>query len=440
MNEIMGHMINSFVSATTELLLPCLVGSFLIAAFLRTIIYFTVRCEYKFATEFEKRVHRYLAHEGPQEPIHSFHQLVKKILETTYYEIFELKKKYRRRRFDNVTTLTDRMFLIQEGVARLIKDALSQTQYLKKGDKTPRFLDISKYVFGANPVFNRVLGILPMGVFNDILNILPGIFVIGGIFGNFLGVMQALPQLSNMDITNVDATKKVMDAFLLHVAFSMGTSIVGIGFSVIMTILNAAMNPEGTYLSMVNKFTSSMEFLWNDTDNNEMAGDENVDRRTVAFANRAAKGAEAPAKDPLQKINDPLLDAWAPEGQEKPNQSILKPTPPVNLDIGKRAADKRGMAGAPVLITPPPAEEVKAASVALVEVAPPQTTTIKEEAAQHEEKLRALQKERDATREKLTRGELNEAEWIARDQAMFQEEERLKRLLESMAESDQEAA
>src|SRR5690606_27772164 len=129
-----------------------------------------------------------------------------------------------------------------EGAKRLITDTLSQTKYLHKGGKEPKFLDISRWVFESNPVFNRVVGVFPTGVFHDILNIFPGLFVIGGIFGTFLGVMQALPMLSEMDITNVESTKAIMDSFLLKMAFSMGTSVVGIILSVAMTMLNALLN------------------------------------------------------------------------------------------------------------------------------------------------------------------------------------------------------
>ena len=141
-----------------------------------------------------------------------------------------------------------------------------------------------------------------MGMFNDLLNILPGLFVIGGIFGTFLGVMSALPELSHMDIANPEITKKVLDAFLLKLAYSMSTSIMGIMFSVGMTILNATMSPDGTYLSMVNKFTSSLEFLWNDTDTNELAQVESpaaADRRAVLFTNLSAKAARNVETSPV---------------------------------------------------------------------------------------------------------------------------------------------
>jgi hypothetical protein len=322
MTEIINQIINFIVYYSNITLMPLMFVAFFIGVLLRGLIYFTVRCEYMFSLEMEKRVHKHLAHEDQIDRITSFHQLTKKILENTYFEVFELKRKYRRRRFDHITSVTDRVFLIQEGVARLIKDTLSQTKYLRKGGRVPKFLDISKFVFGANPVFNKVLGIFPMGVFNDILNILPGLFVIGGIFGTFVGVMQALPALGQMDISDVAATKSTMDAFLLNMAFSMGTSIVGIVLSVVMTIINALMAPEGIFVNMVNKYTSSLEFLWNDTLNNELGNTDKgvpADRRIVAFANTMQK--------PKPNLQDLFLEPSASLERE------LRESPPVDRGI-----------------------------------------------------------------------------------------------------------
>lgn len=305
-NEIMNQIIQHIVVYSNLFLLPLMCVGFGLGAFFRWVIYFTVRCEYRFACEFEKRVHKQLAHEEGSFKITSFHMLTKKILENTYYEHFELKRKFHRRRFDQVTSITDRFFLIREGAARLIKDTLSQTQYLRKDGKHPKFVEISKFVFNSNPVFNRVLGALPMGLFHDLVNILPGLFVIGGIFGTFNGVMQALPQLGHMDISNVEATKKVMDTFLLNIAFSMGTSILGIAFSVAMTVLNSTMSPDSLFINAVNKFTSSLEFLWNETATNDLARDElrfpgeKPDRRAYGFAESQAPAAYQ-QQDPLER-------------------------------------------------------------------------------------------------------------------------------------------
>ncbi len=288
LNQYISQGVLLIVHVGDDLLRPMMLAVFAFAIFLRLLIYFTVKWEGAFAAEFEKRVHKRLSDPDYEPNITSFHELVRKILHRTHEEFYNLKRKYRRRRFDQVTALAERLFLIVEGANRLINDTLSQTKYLRKDGQAPRFVEISKFVFESNPVFNRVLGVFPLGMCNDLLNILPGLFVVCGIFGTFLGVMGALPSLSNINVGDPAATKATMDAFLLKMAFSMGNSIIGICFSVIVQVMNAMLNPEGIYYSMVNKFTASLEFLWNDTSDNlvKKTGVTAVDRRVVAFANQ----------------------------------------------------------------------------------------------------------------------------------------------------------
>lgn len=315
MNEIMNQLVTQISQVSSHVLLPFMFGVFLFGVFFRWVIWFTVRCQFRFAAEFEKRVHKYMAHEEESIKIASFHMLAKKTLETTYYEHFELKRKFHRRRFDSVTSIADRLFLIREGAARLIKDTLSQTQYLKREKTQPQFLEISKFVFGSNPVFNRVLGALPMGLFHDLICILPGLFVIGGIFGTFIGVMNGLPSLSTMDISNVEMTQKLMGTFITQMAFSMGTSVVGILLSVMMTVLNSMLSPEGLYLQTISKFTSALEFLWNDTLTNERSQESLMLGSFSGPEDRRKLGYQSPMKPPpmgdSQEIikEDPLEEA-----------------------------------------------------------------------------------------------------------------------------------
>jgi len=282
LNELIHHGITIIVGIGTVYLLPAMVVLFTFGVVVRMVMYFTTRCEYLFAVEFEKRMYSYLADPERKKHGSSFHHVTKNLLEKTYHEHFELKQKYKRRRFDHITSITDRLFLIQAGAMRLVTDTLSQTKYLQRGNREPRFLDIAKFVFSSNPMFNRIMGIFPVGVFHDTISILPGIFLVSGIFGTFLGTMATLPMLSDIDPTNVELTKTVMDGFLKGLTYSMGKSVLGIVLSVSMTFLNTVFSPEGMYINMVNKFTSSLEFLWNDTETNEVVEESvaEIDPRT----------------------------------------------------------------------------------------------------------------------------------------------------------------
>lgn len=113
LNQIILATVSWIASNGAELLLPFMLCVFAAGIFLRAVIYFTIRQEFLFAAEFEKRVYKHLS--GSERAndrtgnIRSFHQLVKWFLEKTYHEHFELKAKFKRRRFDHVTTITDRV-------------------------------------------------------------------------------------------------------------------------------------------------------------------------------------------------------------------------------------------------------------------------------------------------------------------------------------------
>ena len=151
-----------------------------------------------------------------------------------------------------------------------MKDTIRRTRHLKFGVDSPKFLDVSKAVYGMNPCFNRVFGIIPVGAANEVVSILPGLFIVGGIFGTFLGIMQALPELGNMDLSDAEKTKLIMDTFLVKIAFSMAKSVQGILFSVSLTLLNAALSPERAYVAAVDRFEGALQAVWNRSRNNSL--------------------------------------------------------------------------------------------------------------------------------------------------------------------------
>ncbi len=242
-------------------IMPIMFLVFFGALGLRALIYYTVKREDTFAKEFEKRVNRFLDADDHRAQ-HSFFVLCKKLLEKTYYEMFEVRGVMKRRNLDHVMAPGDRIFLIQQGSAILVRDTLKEVKFLKYDGNRPPLSDTTKSVFANNPCFTRVFGILPVSAFNDMLNIVPGLFIVGGIFGTFLGIMQALPELGAMDIRDPESTKLVMDTFLAKIAFSMSTSTVGILLSVVTTIYNNFLSPERLFLKVVDRFERNLFRLW----------------------------------------------------------------------------------------------------------------------------------------------------------------------------------
>lgn len=266
--EFIEMMVKGLVAFASSLLLPTMVGIFVVGCILRALIYFTIKREEWFSREFEKRVHNFLDAESTYKGYYSFFVDVKVLLEKTYYELFEKRAIMKRRNPDYITTLTDRFFLIQHGVAWLVRDTLKQVKYLRHTDHNPKFLEIVKNIFQKNPCFNKLFGLIPISRFNDFLNILPGLFIIGGIFGTFLGIMEALPSLNAMDLTDVDQTKQTMNYFLTKITFSMSTSIIGIILSVMMQLFNTFFSPEKVFMNTIEKFENSLDILWNRSENN----------------------------------------------------------------------------------------------------------------------------------------------------------------------------
>lgn len=256
--------------------LPYIMGVvFLGGLFFRAMIYYTVRRHEWFAKEFEKRVNAYIEGEVPGKVQDvSFYALSKKVLERTYYEVFEIRDRMKRRKPDSIMAISDRLFLVRQGCAWLVKDILKQLKFLKWTENTPKLLNITKATLQHNPCFNKVFGVIPMVGMNDLISILPGLFVVAGILGTFVGIAGGLGELGTMNLQDLENTKNIMDRFLHEISFAMKTSIFGIIFSLLSHVTNVILSPERAYVSMVDRFESALDLLWYRSDNNNFPAHE----------------------------------------------------------------------------------------------------------------------------------------------------------------------
>lgn len=256
--------------------LPYIMGAvFLGGAFLRVMIWYTVKRHEWFSREFEKRVSNFMETEKPGSKTNtSFYVLSKKMLERSYYEAFDMRDRMLRRRTDKIMRLSDRIFLVKQGCAWLVKDILKQLKFLKWTEETPKLLNITKSTFHHNPCFNRVFGLFPISGLNDVVSILPGLFVVAGILGTFIGIAKGLPELGGMNLQDMDNTKNVMDRFLFEISFAMSASIFGITFSLLLNFINVIFNPDRVFVSMIDRFETSLDLLWYRSDNNEYPSNE----------------------------------------------------------------------------------------------------------------------------------------------------------------------
>lgn len=290
-NALVHGFIDGLVQVSKAWHFPVMISAFIFGVVFRVLVYSTVKRHDWFAREFSKRVARFLESDarGGAESV-SFYVVTKKLLEKTFFEVFENRDKFHRRKPDHVMAMSDRVFLIKAGCAWLVRDVLKQIRYIKFANQSPKLINITKHTFAANPCFNRVFGVIPTVTTNEILNILPGLFVIGGIFGTFLGVMKGLPELSGMDIQDPAKTKVVMDRFLVEIAISMGASLIGIFFSVLMQMVNTIFSPDRLFVDLVDRFENSLDLLWNRSTSNEIPSqlekfDENRDPREALAEN-----------------------------------------------------------------------------------------------------------------------------------------------------------
>lgn len=282
--------VHSFVDAlvifASYWLIPTMMFLFIFGIALRSIIYYTVKREEWFAKEFEKRVDNYLKERDLKSTV-SFYVVSKKLLERTFYDLFKVRYIMKRRNPDFVMTFADRVFLIKQGTAILVDDFLKQLKHLRYNEANhPRILAITKKIFSKNPCFGKLFGVIPASALNDIVNIMPGIFIVLGVFGTFLGIMQGLPQLGNMDLADAEASKMVMDQFLVNIAFSMNTSLVGIAISVTLQIINTSLSPEKLFVSAVERMETALDTIWhlsanNDVPSNLVEFDENKNPEEV---------------------------------------------------------------------------------------------------------------------------------------------------------------
>jgi hypothetical protein len=222
-------------------------------------MYYLLRSEADFSSAFETRTHRYLNREY-QDMGHdrNFHQIVAYLLKKTFNESYILRRKqFRKRKEDPKVNTLNKMFLVETGAKSLIEDTLKQTRYHDAG-KAPNFRNISRFVYGSNPYFNKLWGVIPVGLMNNM-------FIIGGIFGTFLGISNGLPALKEIDPGDIVAAQATLADFLGSMTFAMYSSVVGIFLSVCFTILNAFTSLESVYMGSVDRYTQSLELLWKDT-------------------------------------------------------------------------------------------------------------------------------------------------------------------------------
>ncbi len=147
------------------------------------------------------------------------------------------------------------------GKRTMINSLKSQVDVFKS-TQPPHFPDVTYQMLGNEKSWNYLLGFIPFKATSRLIDILPGLFIVGGIFGTFLGITAALPIIAEIDLNNMNVAGSLLSKFVAKVAFSMHTSIFGIIFSVTLTLLNTLFPIKVVRNDIYQHLLNSVERLW----------------------------------------------------------------------------------------------------------------------------------------------------------------------------------
>jgi hypothetical protein len=126
----------------------------------------------------------------------------------------------------------------------------------------PNFNEITHRILGQDSNWTMILKKLPVDGVSRLIDIMPGLFVVFGVFGTFVGISMALPEIAKIDFNNIDGSAETLQVFVRNTAYAMETSLAGIVFSVVMTVMNALFPIKDMRSRILKKVETSIQTLW----------------------------------------------------------------------------------------------------------------------------------------------------------------------------------
>jgi hypothetical protein len=126
----------------------------------------------------------------------------------------------------------------------------------------PNFTELTHRLLGQDEKWNKLVGPIPIEGVSRMIDILPGLFIVFGVFGTFVGISMALPEIANIDFNNLESSGSTLTKFVLNTTFAMKTSIAGIFFSVILTMLNTFSPIKDVRGRIFKQIETTMHALW----------------------------------------------------------------------------------------------------------------------------------------------------------------------------------
>ncbi|AYF44800.1 MULTISPECIES: hypothetical protein [Halobacteriovorax] len=131
-----------------------------------------------------------------------------------------------------------------------------------KSTVPPNYTELTDRIMSDDRNWTKLYGHIPIDGASRMIDILPNLFIVFGVFGTFIGIAMALPEIAAIDFNNIEKSSDNLTNFVINVAFSMKTSIAGIFFSLILTFLNTLFPLPEKRFKIFKKVETSMQNLW----------------------------------------------------------------------------------------------------------------------------------------------------------------------------------
>lgn len=139
-----------------------------------------------------------------------------------------------------------------------------------KSPYPPNFSELTYKILDQDKQWNSVVG-MPFDVLSRMLDVLPGLFVVGGILGTFIGVAHGLPKIAQIDLNKINESTPVLTQFVESVALSMQASIAGIVYMIMMTVLNTLFPIHASRIEVEKNLERCFEIIWHRIHGNKMS-------------------------------------------------------------------------------------------------------------------------------------------------------------------------
>lgn len=126
----------------------------------------------------------------------------------------------------------------------------------------PDFNQLTERVMNDDEHWSKIFGLVPIDGIVRTLDVLPTLFIILGVFGTFIGISMALPEIARIDFSNLETSGDTLSQFVVNVTFAMKTSIAGIFYSIVLTLLNTVSPIDATRERTFDKVETSLQTLW----------------------------------------------------------------------------------------------------------------------------------------------------------------------------------